>query len=53
MLLRFCLCIDAVFFFFAEAVSQMVSPRTICCVILTPLSGSEALCSRISVFFDG
>ena len=39
--------------FCAKTVSQMVSPRTIGCVILTPLSGSEALCSRFGVFFDG
>ena len=49
---RFSLCIDDVFFF-AEAVSQMVSPRMIGCVILTPLSGSEALCSHIGVFSHG
>ena len=35
---------------FVEAVSQMVSPRTIACVILTPLSVFEA---RIGVFSDG
>ena len=53
---RFCLCIDDVVWswgFCAKTVSQMVSPRTIGCVILTPLSGSEALCSRIGVFLDG
>ena len=44
---RRCLCV------LAEAVSQMISPTTIGCVILTPLSGFEALCSRIGVFFDG
>ena len=44
---RRCLCV------LAEAVSQVISPRTIGCVILTPPSGSEALCSRIGVFFDG
>ena len=37
----------------AEAVSQMISPTTIGCVILTPPSGFEALCSHIGVFFDG
>ena len=40
--LRF-ICLSMMCFFFAEAVPEMVSPRTIGCVILTPLSGSEAL----------
>ena len=48
--LRFCLCIDDVFFFFGEAVSQMVSPRTICCVILKPHSGLKR-CFPASVCF--
>ena len=44
---RRCLCL------LAEAVSQMISPTTIGCVILTPPSGFEALCSHIGVFSDG
>ena len=47
------ICVSMMCFFFTEAVSQMVSPRSIGCVILTPHSGSEALCSRFSVFFHG